>query len=68
MKIFATRRQCEQIIIALMATFGSRDESALKMINVINKALILQCETDKSHYVPCIDVTAVSLTDKEAKK
>lgn len=66
MKIFATRRQCEQIVIALMATFGSRDESALKMINVINKALILQCETDKSHYV--IDVTAVSLTDKEAKK
>lgn len=67
MKLFATRRQCEQIVIALMATFGSRDESALKMINIINKALILQCETDKSHYIPAT-ANVMSLTDKEDKK
>lgn len=67
MKLFATRRQCEQIIIALMATFGSRDESALKMINIINKALIMQCETDKTHYIPTT-ANLMSLTEKEDKK
>lgn len=67
MKIFATRRQCEQIIIALMATFGSRDESALKMINVINKALILQCENDKTHYIPA-EVHLTQIAAKEDKR
>lgn len=68
MKIFATRRQCEQMVIALMATFGSRDPEALKMIDRINKILILQCENDKSRYITA-EINLMELTTaKEDKK
>lgn len=66
MRIFATRRQCEQIVIALMAVFGSQDEDALKTIATINKALLMQCESDKSRYVPTT-IAPKMITNKEDK-
>lgn len=50
MRLYLTRKQCEQVIIALMKTYGSRDIDSLKTISLINKTLLLQCERDKSHY------------------
>lgn len=65
MRIYATRRQCEQIVVAMMATFGSRDPEVLKLINTVNKVLLHQCEYDKKHYVPTEAINL--LDDKEAK-
>lgn len=66
MRIYATRRQCEQIVVAMMATFGSRDPEVLKLINNVNKVLLHQCEYDKKHYVPAEPVTMIE--NKEDKK
>lgn len=65
MRIYATRRQCEQIVVAMMATFGSRDPEVLKLINTVNKVLLHQCERDKKHYIPSEAINL--LDDKEAK-
>ena len=45
-----TRRQAEQVIVALMTVFGSQDEDSLKTIKNINNVLLLQCKRDKSHF------------------
>lgn len=66
MRIYATRRQCEQIIISLMATFGSTDEEVLKLISNINAVLLTQCKHDKKRYIP---TTTIDMPpDKEEKK
>lgn len=51
MRLYLNRRQSEQIIIALMETYGSKDLSSLEIIDRLNKVLISQCKNDKSHYV-----------------
>lgn len=50
MKVYMNRRQAEQIVIAMMATFGSKDEDSLLVIQRINNVLLYQCKNDKSHY------------------
>ena len=50
MVLYLNRRQSEQIIIALMETYGSKDLSALEIVDRLNKVLILQCKHDKSHF------------------
>ena len=55
MKVYMTRRQAEQIIVALMTVFGSQDEDSLKVIRNINNVLLYQCKKDKSHYVKKIE-------------
>ena len=51
MRLYLNRKQSEQIIIALMETYGSKDLNALEIIDRLNKVLISQCKYDKSHYV-----------------
>lgn len=60
MRIYTSRKQAEQIIVALMTTFGSQDEESLKLIQTINNALLLQCKYDKSHYNSNISVNKKS--------
>ena len=50
MRVYMTRRQAEQVIVALMTVFGSQDEDSLKTIKNINNVLIIQCKRDKSHF------------------
>ena len=52
MRVYMTRHQAEQVIVALMTVFGSQDEDSLKTINIknINNVLLLQCKRDKSHF------------------
>lgn len=50
MRVYMTRRQAEQVIVALMTVFGSQDEDSLKTIKNINNVLLLQCKRDKSHF------------------
>ena len=51
MRLYLNRRQSEQIIIALMETYGSKDLNALEIIDRLNKVLLSQCKADKAHYV-----------------
>lgn len=55
-----TRRQAEQIIVALMTVFGSQDEDSLKVIKNINNVLLYQCKRDKSHFDKKVEHIKVS--------
>lgn len=50
MRIYASRKQAEMVVIAMMNTFGSSNAEALKLIENVNKCLLNQCTKDNSHH------------------
>lgn len=52
MRVYMTRKQCEQAIVAMTVMYGD-DPEARKAIDNMAKVLKMQCKDDKSH---CIDM------------